>query len=320
MSDFTHDESVRRALEDFIEQHSLTHAEAATRLKLSSATRLAKYLGLKNPANQPESDMPRVEMTVRHFLRHQARREALVQSLFETSVSKAIHNTIKHARKTGDMCLIHGPAGGGKSCGGELYCRNQPNSVMITATTDRRDARAMRNMVFEELRFDRDSKGIAYDNHTTRWEWIINILRGSERVIIVDNAQRLNLKAFEWFCDLNDLTGTCVAFLGNPEVLDVIAKSDQVNSRFGIVSEVRIYRDEEVIAGQLVQQFAPEGNGALTEHVAGILSGPGHARRAKKHLQLTAAIKEGNRNLDWVQAAKDAETKLLKPNRHALKK
>jgi DNA transposition AAA+ family ATPase len=36
-------------------------------------------------------------------------------------------------RRTGDMGLIHGPAGVGKTCGAELFCRDNPNTLFITA-------------------------------------------------------------------------------------------------------------------------------------------------------------------------------------------
>lgn len=317
---FQYKEEVRQQIESYIAENDLTHAQAAQRIKLSSATRLAKYLGLKNPENKAESDMPRVEMAIRHFLRHQARRQAMVANLFPTSVSKKVHNTIREARKTGDMCLVHGPAGSGKTCGGELYCREQPNSLMITASKDMRDERAMRNLVFAELQFDRDTKGHTYNGYSRRWDWIVSVLTGSERVIIVDNAQRLNLGAFEFFADLNDITGTAVAFLGNTEVLQTIRRSDQIRSRFGIVSEVRIKGDEEMIATKLVEQYAPEGNGDLAENVVGLVGDVGHARRAKKHLQLTSAIKEGNSNMSWTEAFRAAGTKLLKPDHLAIKK
>lgn len=315
-----HDEAVRSEIERFTEEHELTHAQAAQRIKLSSATRFAKYLGLKNPENVAETDMPRVEAAVRNFLRHQARRAAHVKNLFETSVSRAVEATIKQARRTGDMVLIHGPAGSGKSCGAELFCRNNPNTILVTATKDQRCARAMRNMVFEQLAHDQDSKGRGYSGSLPRWEWITAVLTGSERVVVVDSAQRLTLGALEWCADLNDATGTAIAFLGNPEVLKLMRLSDQLSSRIGIVTEVRIRKDEAAIAKELVEQFAKAGNGELAEAVLGIVGEAGHARRAKKHLQLTAAIKDGDAGLSWGAAFEAAGKKLLKPNFAAIKK
>lgn len=317
---FNHDEAVRSAVEAYIEAHDLTLGEASNRIKLSSSTRLAKYLALNKPGAKSEPDMPRVESAIRHFLRHQARREAMASSLFETSVARSVANTIKEARKIGDMALIHGPAGSGKTCGGELYCRNNPNSLMITASKDRRDGRAVRNLVFDELRFDRDAKGRSYSGYGPRWEWIVNVLNGSERVIIVDNAQRLALSALEWFADLNDQTNTTIAYLGNPEVLHLMRRSDQLSSRIGIVTEVKIHKDEQAIATRLVEQYAPEGNGALCEAVVGLVGEAGHARRARKHLQLCHNIKSGKPDLSWPDAFRLAESKLLKPNPNASKK
>lgn len=320
MTEFKHDEEVRRAIELLIEQRGLTHAQAASLIGLSSHSRLTKYLGLCKPENKPEPDMPRVEKTVRNFLRHQDRRAAATNSLFVTSATKTVDDTIKQIRRTGDMGLLWGPAGSGKTSGAMLFCRNHPTTILFTATKDRRDAKAVRNAIFEELRHEKDAGNKAYSGNTPRAEWIQRILRGTERVILVDNVQRLALDALEWFADLNDATHTPIAFLGNPEVLNLIRKSDQLSSRIGIVTEVRISKDEGEIAKRLVEQFAPEGNGTLVDCVVGVVGDIGYARRAKKTLQLTQAVHEGNPALPWEKCFEASEAKLLRPNLFAEKK
>lgn len=317
---FTHDEEIRRGIEQLITTRELTHARAANLIGLSSASRLTKYLGLNKPENRPEPDMPRVEKTIRNFLRHQDRRAAATSSLFETSATKTVDDTIKQIRRTGDMGLLWGPAGSGKTSGAQLFCRNHPATILFTATKDRRDAKAVRNAVFEELRNERDAANRNYSGNTPRAEWIQRILRGTERVILVDNVQRLSLDALEWFADLNDATHTPVAFLGNPEVLNIIRKSDQLSSRIGIVTEVKISRDEGAIAKKLVEQFAPEGNGELVDCVVSVVGDIGYARRAKKTLQLTQAVHEGAPALTWEQCFEASQAKLLRPNMLAEKK
>ena len=153
-------------------------------------------------------------------------------------------------------------------------------------------------------------------------EWIYEILRNSERIVLIDNAQRLTLGALEWWADLNDDTGTPLVFMGNPDALTVMKRSDQISSRIGIATEVDIRKDSLHIAEKLVEQFAPEGNGTLVAAIKDKIMEPGRARRARKFLRLAEKIHAGLEGDDrtWEHAADLAEDKLLPPNYSAVKK
>jgi DNA transposition AAA+ family ATPase len=63
--------------------------------------------------------------------------------------------------------------------------------------------------------------------------WMEQVLRGTERLIVVDNANRLHFHSFQWLMDFHDATLVPIAFVGNPEVLDILRRSDQLFSRIG---------------------------------------------------------------------------------------
>ncbi len=319
---FTYDEEVRAKIETHIMTERLTRKQASELIGLSSETRLSKYLTLNKPNAIPEPDMPHVENAIKHFLRHQDRRAAMMGTLFETSVSKVIDSTFKLIRKSGDFGFIHGPAGCGKTCGGLFYQAQNPNVMFFTADKEHCSSPAMRRMVFEELRWLKNSRGQIWHRRIRPGDWIYDILRTSERFAIIDNAQRLTLGALEWWADLNDATGTPVVFMGNPDALTVMQRSDQVSSRIGIVTPVDIKQDNKLIAEGLVKLFAPEGNGTLVEAIEDKVLEPGRARRAKKFLRLASCIHDGlpEKGRSWERAAELAESKLLRPNPMALKK
>lgn len=305
-----YDEAVRAALEAYATEHELTHEDIAKRLGFST-TRVTKFLNLDKPDRQPERDSQRVEIAARNFLRHISRRSKHRESLFEDSVSESVFALLRQIRRTGDIGLIHSEAGVGKTCACELFCRENPNSVLITASRYRRDARAIERALYGELALELK---LSERKDRTRGQWMEDFLRGSERIIIIDNAHRLHRSGLEWLFDFHDISLCAIALVGNPEVLALLRHSDQLFSRIGIVRQVRVRDDAALIARKLIEQLVPESNGELLEPASDIINRLGHVRTLKKQLALARDIREGARDKDWLKCFNAAAAMLVKPN------
>jgi DNA transposition AAA+ family ATPase len=320
MSEFVLHEETRAGIEAYREKRALRHAEMAKLLKLSSPTRYTKYVNLNKSNNKAEHDADVVQSACRRFLRHEAHKNEFAANLFENAVSKEFAAAMATVIHTADLSLTWGPAGGGKTSGAVLWCVDHPETIMITASRECRDSKAIRNMVFERLRFEANSKGETYNNTCSRWHWITSLLQGSERPIIIDAGERLTLDALEWCCDLNDLTKTPIMFVANVDLLEVARRSDRVSSRIGKVTEIKIDTEEEETAKKLIEKYAPDSGDRFVDAVVALLSEGGQARRATKHLRLAALIYSQAKRPDWDHAWKAAEGQLLKPNKFAQKK
>jgi DNA transposition AAA+ family ATPase len=167
------------------------------------------------------------------------------------------------------------------------------------------------NMVFEEF-----SNGSAtkWDGKGSKWLWLEKNLRGTERLLIIDDAELLFVSAFRWAFSLHDATGLPMAFIGNDEVIDKIRRADRSGkmiSRIGIVHHARMKDDAEESARKLILQFAPDSKDELLEEVTRTICGAGHSRRARKQMVLAVNIREGARDKDWAKAYALAGTKLI---------
>jgi len=336
MSDFKFDLATRDAIERYREQHSLRHQDMATKLQLSSVSRYTKYVNLHKDASKAEHDAERVQNAARRFLRHCAQLENAGKNLFETPVYRLFTLAMNTVIHTSDLSLSWGPGGVGKSCAAHLYRMNNPTAILITCSHDECNHHAMRRLVFEELKYETNTKGEHYTGNTSQWSWIVSILQGSERPIIVDAGERLRLSALEWFCDLNDKTRTPVMFVANDDLLKVAARSDRVSSRIGKVTKFEtalailaldpkakpedIYRHEETIARGMITRYAPGAENDWLENAVAVLAEGGQSRRLEKHLKLASLIYSLMDKPDREAAWLTARTQLIKPNPNAEKK
>lgn len=309
-TEFNFDSTLRDWLEDYIAANKLSHADVASRFNVTP-TRITKYLGLNKPGHDPEPDAGKIQSLVKAMRRHEERRAEFRRNLFENGVTRDIAGIFRRVLRTGDIGLIHGDAGAGKTCGGELFCRDNPDSIFLTVKEYARNSHAIRNMLFDDLI---ETSETQYPGNVPVMMWIEEVIRGSERLIIVDNAQRLRIKEFKMLMDFNDATESGIVFIGNPEVLDTLRESDQLFSRIGIVHRVKSQdqRDAEDTAMRLIAQFAPGAEKELLEQALAVITRLGKARALKKQLILAAELKEGMR-CDWLKAFDAAGEMLVKP-------
>jgi DNA transposition AAA+ family ATPase len=313
-NEFRHDEKIRAGLEAFIKKNNWTHARMAGKLNFS-ATRVTKYLNLDKGENKPEPDARRVEAAAKQFLRHVGRLASVNESLFQNSVSKKVASTLSLVRRTGDVALLHSKGGRGKSCGALLYCRENHNTLFMTVKQWAAGSHACARMLFEEY-----CAGCAddYPNNMSRSDWLEQQLKGAERLIVVDDAELLDITGFKFWFSLNDSTGVPIALIGNSQVIEKIIRNDpdgKLISRIGIVEEIGMDDDEESTARKLIDQFAPNSGDELVAMASDVVVLGGYCRRLRKQLTLANVIHEqskaAGKSVSWADAFKSAEGKLL---------
>ena len=310
--DWKHDETVRSELEKFIQSNRWTHQKMADKLTFS-ATRITKYLNLHKPDNRPEPDAPRVEAAARQFLRHQSRLAKVNESLFDNSVSKEVAGVLKQIRRTGDVGLLHSNGGKGKTSGALLYCRDNPNTLFLTCRQYCSSSNALARLLFEEY-----CAGSAeeYPGNIGRSEWLEGQLRGAERLILVDDAELMDISSFKFLFSLHDATGVSIGLIGNTQVIEKIRRQDPAGkmiSRIGIVHEVNMGNDATETARRLISQYAPESGDELLDAATDVVTQPGFARRLRKQLTLAANLHEGNPRRSWGDVFAEAAGKLISP-------
>lgn len=157
-------------------------------------------------------------------------------SFHETTVSKAVINTISYCHIQGKMAVVYGDAGVGKTMAINEYCRKNNAAIKITISPVYSSMSGVNELLAAELGVrERVSRKIYAD--------IISKLKDSSRVIIIDEAQHLTVRTLNHLRCLADESGVGIALIGNDEVYSKMKGSGradfaQLFSRIGMRKQV----------------------------------------------------------------------------------
>jgi DNA transposition AAA+ family ATPase len=296
------DEPLRAALQAHIEAEKLPQREIALQLGVSAAA-VNKYLTRK-----PAGDVPRLESLIADYLKAAPERVKLKIELFDTAVSLLMHGYLENIRKTGDLAILTGPAGIGKTCAGQLWCLRNPTSVFLTIYRYSGKAVDVRRHLWDTV----DTRGWSPATHASKWEYLVCKFKGSGRVLLIDNCHRLSRSAIESLFDFHDETAIPIVFLGNPmfhDTLKQLKDNDQQLSRTGIFRHINVGNPRE-LAAKMLDTLAPQHKAALLPLAAAVAGQRGHGRSLRKQLNLTRELQAGGL-ADVAEAFRAAHTLML---------
>ncbi len=296
-------DQVREDLKAFIHSNQgskITQREVAMRVGVSPA-QITGFL--KGTYPNPE----KLAYALRQMMDLHSRREEAVwyPAYTETSMTDEILAIVNYAHEQKDIGVIYGNAGIGKTMALTQYCNENPGTVFITANVTMSGSKA----VLEEIM---DTLGLKeFGDRRRMRRTIVNALRGSGRLVIIDEAQHLSLKALECVRSVYDECGIGLVLAGNDQVYTSMlgkkgAPFAQLFSRVGIrraltptvkLEDVRkiVTKDMEVSADCL-------------EYLTKIANTPGGIRLAVKLCALARRIARGlgeKLSVDSLQSAYD---------------
>ena len=164
----------------------------------------------------------------------------------ETSVSKIVFNTISYAHLRGTVAVVYGDAGVGKTCAIREYVKQNRLALMVTISPTYASITGVNELIAEQLGVrERVARRITKE--------IILKLKNSGRVLIVDEAQHLTVRALNHLRCVSDESGVGIALVGNEEVYSKLRGSGradfaQLFSRVGMRKQVLANRltDEDI--------------------------------------------------------------------------
>lgn len=210
---------LRDQLDAWIERNSLSRIEAGKALGFPDGTAVSKYLG-----NKYDRDPVAFERRLREVLAAETRSRHFGGKVIKTNVVEKLAAFIDRIRQTGTCGIFTGEAGIGKTVSINPYLEANPTAIAITINALQNDARGVKRLLWSVLAGP-DKYNLCH------YDWIIAKIQGSNRPIIVDNAQRLGAGGRALLFDLHDRTGCPIIFIGNPLILDQISHNDQEHSR-----------------------------------------------------------------------------------------
>jgi DNA transposition AAA+ family ATPase len=201
---------MRSRLHSYIEESKRSRTQIARELSISPAT-LSLFLAGTYTGNNNE-----IAKKVERFLTTGATRSKLTRA---PNIYTELHNTREILQKVEmvhierEIAVISGPAGCGKTTALKHYALDNSDVIYIELDVTMSSHRTVLLAILEEMG---DSARGSTNDLMRR---LISKLRGSNRMIILDEAQHMTEKAFDAIRALNDKAQAALVYAGNPTVV-----------------------------------------------------------------------------------------------------
>ena len=212
--------------------YGLTNAQAAKEIGVSQTT-VSKWL-----RGEYEGDVPATNEKVARWLK--TRREARQRDLsgagldrhIDLGVTEEVMSVLGHAHAAGDVVLVHGRSGAGKSWAAERYCGTHSAAYRVSMTEAVATLAGLLTRVAEAV-----GAGTQHSSGLAAETAVIGRLRDRGALLCVDEAHHLSPRLLDELRCVRDLAGCGLALIGGDELWTALASSrrcDQIVGRIGI--------------------------------------------------------------------------------------
>jgi hypothetical protein len=286
----------REGLIAYLEQTGRSQADVAKAMGLSAGT-ISLFL---RDGYQASGVNPAKRIVA--FLDLEARRGIAPQDAMwvQTQAAKDVLTVLAQCHELRDFGMIYGAAGIGKTRAAERYQKLHPDCILLRCTESIRQRRPF----LRALAMIENVKAPTSGAMDALFEGVKSRLKNSGRLLIVDEAQKLDFRTVELIRDLYDLTGIGVVLMGDELIYQMLqmgrtrAQYERLASRIGIrrcLQPGPEKCDVEAIARQYIEGPDEECIAYLTAKALGV----GGYRAVVKHCRLAfrAAAADGGRGV-----------------------
>ncbi|EDA0818027.1 AAA family ATPase [Salmonella enterica] len=230
--------NIKEKLIQLLEGTGYTQKKVATKTGLSTAV-ISQYLkGVYN------GNIRNVENVLADFIRREeerARRQEVKESFVHTRLADLALGLISNTHMDGDIGVIFGPAGMGKSMVLRQYASTSKGVILIEA-----DPGYTAKVLLQELCARLGVKKTGNIHELS--EECIQALTGTGWVILVDEAELLPYRALEVLRRIHDRSGVALVLAGMPRLLINLKGSRgeyaQLYSRVGMALDIEAHKAE----------------------------------------------------------------------------
>lgn len=294
-----YDESLQERVREYMKNTGISQNKLAPRVGVSSAS-LSNYL-----RNKMEGSVEGIENRLREFLQQESEAAAaqvqaapynLDETYKPTSISEDVYQSIRYAQINRTLVMLHGDAGAGKTKAAVKYYRDNPQSTIYIRLDPSMSGLAG---VGELLGAALDLPAVSSSKQM--WQAIRARLRGTNKVIIVDEAQLLKrapmdeLRILPDEDEVNEVPGNGVVLIGNSELYERVKKgkiTTQAYTRIGLQRAYSTMRLTNEDIKLLFPMFAGEDQTKELKLIASVCRSQ-HSIRTAKHI-----VKNAIRNED----------------------
>lgn len=209
----TEDEA-RQAIRDYREKHSKSQNEIAKELGFS-ATAVSQFM-----SGTYQASTQGIIESVERLIKISVKRDVAPKrpGFKMTTASRRVTDLITLCHVQGELGVAHGDPGVGKTMAVRQYAKSNPDAVVITVSPTSATISGVNELIAEKLKIkEKVTRRITAE--------IIAKLRGSKRVIIVDEAQHLKARVVNHLRSIIDATydedtgeQIGMALVGNDEI------------------------------------------------------------------------------------------------------
>ena len=222
---------------DYIRRQRMTAADVAHQVGKPKATTIGDLMKGVFRANA-DQHIRRLNLFIEQHAR--ARAASLTDRFVSTKVAKDIFTVARLTRENKTMGLAMGPSGIGKSRCAQAIHEKYIGSVFVRIIKDYRHPKGLTHALAGMLGVGAHKGGRADAVYRTQLERVIDVLRNSDRLLIIDEAHALQDGAVELLRDTHDMTGVPILCLATRDFHDRLLRNadqdhGQVYSRFDIL-------------------------------------------------------------------------------------
>jgi hypothetical protein len=260
-------------------------------------------------------DLAVFEKDIANLLRREEELEftSVPRVFCKTLASRLIWEVFQFCDENCDMGVAVGPAGSGKTITCNEYKRVNRNTVFVTADIATRSVGSVLRMIAKRV------GGTPYGagSNSALLHAIIDKLKQSNRLIIIDEAHFLTWEAFEVIRKIHDCAGVGVVYVGMERLYDQMKGTSGRNFLFEqIYSRISIKRDDLPVEREDVKALADSLRPGLDKECIDFLhkkaQGTGKFRTVTKLLQVAGSMERDYGQAMGLELLRSAETFLLK--------
>lgn len=276
-------EGMRARLEQIMDPVVITPARVAEEAGIN-ASRLSQWRGGKYRGD----NLGTAKLVERWIETHEARQEAQAElptgpAFVLTDTANKIMNAIGYAHHAGDIVLIYGGAGVGKTETIRQYVSEHSGVCLVTFTPAHNTLRSALNSIANCV-------GVQVRRETNfTFDAICHAMAKRKGLLIIDEAQHVNANTLDMIRAIHDRTGCGIVYSGNELVYtnltggDRAAYLDRLSSRVGMRLPIKKATAND--ARQLAEAW-DIADAEVHKLLADIASKPGGLRGVTKVLKL----------------------------------
>lgn len=258
-----------------------------------------------------KGDVAKVELKLRAVLAAAERRLLLGVATVPTHSTERVEVALRIIRRSNQIGLVYGDSGVGKSRGCEwavspLNPAGNHGAILVSAAPWLGHRHALARLLINEVGKEafaalgtKTKQGRAR-RQPDPWEFLVQSLAGSNRLIIVDEAHLLDTQAVTCMRILYDRTSCPIALVGNIELMERFDANEQWCSRVGFRCEISSDAGgRKALIRHMLREIVPAAESALADVASELAKGMGHFRTVEKVLQLCVALREADADASW---------------------